>query len=76
MVRAENPDDFLSSFIAMSGLIVEASDKDEIERETGRLPRRSARHREERSGLPVGISRALCLLPVVGWVERHRVVIM
>ena len=39
MVRAENPDDFLSSFNAMSGLIGEASDKDEIERETGRLPR-------------------------------------
>ena len=42
----------------------------------GRLPRRSARHREERSGLPVGTAQALCAIPVVGWVERHRVVIM
>ena len=42
----------------------------------GVSPRRNARHREERSGLPVGTARALCLLPVVGWVQRQRVVIM
>jgi len=39
MVRRANPDDFLPRFNAMRGLLGEASDKDEIERETGRLPR-------------------------------------